>query len=74
MRCFIVKQWNGLNYEDSEERNIAVFATLKEASVFCNQNTPHSIDGLVLDRYQAYTIEEWKNNTEKTIHHWDAIA
>ena len=61
MRCFIVTQWNGLDYEEYEDVNVGVFATLDEALAFCKNTVAQSDEypSREIPADKAYSIEEW---------------
>ena len=69
MKVFIVTQWNGLDYDESESYNCGVLPSLEDAREYCDKNIPRSsYYNEQLNPAEAYNIEEW-DGIEKVSNH-----
>jgi hypothetical protein len=68
MKAFIVVQWNGMDYDEANDYNAGIFASLEEAVKYCEATPASDYYGTPIEPEKAYRIEEWEDTSKKDIY------
>ena len=74
MKAVIVVQWNGMDYDEANDYNAGIFASLEEAVKYCEANPPTDYYGTLIEPDKAYRIEEWEDTVKKDVYFYRAAT